>query len=390
MLSLYIHIPFCRQRCNYCDFNTYAGQDAFIPEYVRTLCLEIKQMGHYCQEPVHTIYFGGGTPSILPINAYERVMAEIVQDFNLSPDMEISMEVNPGTIQSGFFEGIRNLGVNRLSIGMQSGRTDELALLGRIHSPWNVIETIRVARLAGFDNLSLDLMFGLPGQTLASWQDSLDFALRLDTPHLSLYSLTYEKGTRLEGWQRKGLLPLMPEDLSADMYEYTMKMLSKNGYIHYEISNWAKGQGETGRDYSCCHNRQYWLNLPYIGIGAGAHSYYGGFRWENIRTIASYIQAGINNDDKKKPFAQIKKKRPDMKTEMQETMFMGLRLLQQGISNLSFKMRFGMEILDAFPKEINELEALGLVMWHGIEKKNLCLTRRGCLLGNQVFMRFVN
>jgi oxygen-independent coproporphyrinogen-3 oxidase len=389
-VSLYVHIPFCRKRCNYCDFNTYANRDDFIPEYVKALCLEIHQLGQVCNENLHTIYFGGGTPSILPSDAYHKIIGEIKYDFKVDPVPEISMEINPGTPTPGFLQEIKALGINRLSIGMQSSKPEELAYLGRIHSPLEVIETVKIAKQAGIDNISLDLMFGLPGQSLASWQDSLDFTLRLNPSHLSLYSLTYEKGTAFDRWHRKGMLPYILEDLPADMFEMAISLLNDKNFIQYEISNWALKDGYENQTYICKHNLQYWLNQPYLGIGAGAHSLYIPFRWENIKSIPGYIQASRERVGRKISFGQIKKIRLDKRTQMQETLFMGLRLLDMGVSNENFRQRFGISIQDVFPKEINELIDLGLIAWKGAESNNLCLTKRGCLMGNQVFLRFVD
>jgi oxygen-independent coproporphyrinogen III oxidase len=390
LVSLYFHIPFCIRRCNYCDFNTYAHQEHFIPDYVEALCKEINQLGSSVQEKVHTIYFGGGTPSVLQTYFYIKIFDAIHNNFKLISNPEISMEVNPGTVQPGFFENIYSLGVNRLSIGLQSAILEELSYLGRIHSPLEAIETVKMAQNAGFKNISLDLMFGLPGQTIYSWHASLDFALKLKPSHLSLYSLSYEKGTRLNGWRIEGLLPVELEDLPADLYELAIENLHKNNFLHYEISNWASIDKQNGELNICRHNMQYWLNEPYLGIGAGAHSCYHGFRSENVKTIKSYINASKMDNKKLPSFAQIKKVRLTPRVQMQETMLMGLRLLLHGVSNSDFQKRFDCSIYDVFRKEITELTNLGLVTWKGKNNDHLCLTRRGCMLGNQVFQYFVD
>jgi len=390
LVSLYIHIPFCIKRCNYCDFNTYANRIELISLYVTALCNEINQLGKICNNKVHTIYFGGGTPSFLPVEKYSIIMNDLRRNFKLTSDLEISMEVNPGILFPGFLEEIYSLGFNRLSVGLQSAIPEELAYLGRLHTPLDVIETIRGARLAGFRNISLDLMFGLPGQSLKSWQESLDFALGLHPTHLSLYSLTYEKGTRLDKWRHKGLLPNSSEDLGAELYEMAITCLRGNNYLHYEISNWALLNVQRESEYICRHNVQYWLNRPYIGIGAGAHSFFGGYRWANLKTIPAYIQTFSGKEQAEKAFANRKKMPLSQRTQMQETMWLGLRLLEQGVSNADFKNRFGISIQDAYNQEINELLKLELVTWKGREKDYLCLTERGCLLGNQVFLYFVD
>lgn len=365
--------------------------ETFIPDYVRVLREEIRRAGSIVMEGeyVHTIYFGGGTPSVLSGKDYDRIITEIRKNFHLTPRPEISMEVNPGAIAPEFLKEIFQLGVNRLSIGMQSSNPEELRTLGRIHNPIDVINTVKWARKAGFENFSLDLMFGLPEQSLKTWQDTIEFALRLKPTHISLYSLTVEEKTPFAKWLLKGLLPITEEDLTADMYEYAMTFLPKRDFVQYEISNWAK-KGSDKTSYLCQHNLQYWLNQPYIGIGAGAHSYYNHERWENISTIPGYIQAKKKFGNQKIIFAQINPHELDKKTEMQETMFMGLRLVQQGVSNREFQERFGKSILDIFSKEVDELLRIGLMEWTGENNGYLRLTQRGILMGNQVFMRFVD
>lgn len=390
MVSLYVHIPFCIQRCNYCDFNTYANQQHLIPTYLDTLAKEIENMGKQCGDKIHTIYFGGGTPSVMPAAAYHRLLDAIKTNFHLVSHPEVSMEVNPGTIQPGFLDEIHSLGCNRLSIGMQSAVPEELRLLGRIHSPLDVIETMKSARMAGFENISLDLMFGLPGQTLSSWKKSLNFALTLAPAHISLYSLTIEKGTRFEQWWRKGILPVEPDDLAADLYEFAISFLKDKKYTHYEISNWALADGDDKEKNTCKHNLQYWLNLHYIGVGAGAHSLYDGFRWENPSTIEEYIRAIEQMNEQSTTGIKKNRQHLDHRTRMKETMFMGLRLLERGVSALEFEERFGVAMQAVFSKEIKELLELGLVDWRGVKNEHLCLTRRGCMMGNQVFMYFVD
>jgi oxygen-independent coproporphyrinogen-3 oxidase len=363
----------------------------FIPDYVSALCNEINNAGKIINksEFIQTIFFGGGTPSVISSKYYEQIFHTIRKSFQLSQELEISMEVNPGTVTLEYLTQIFRLGVNRLSVGMQSSNPEELKYLGRIHDPVDVINAVKWARMAGFANFSIDLMFGLPGQTFKSWQDTIEFALRLEPTHISLYSLTIEEKTPFAKWLSQGLLPATEEDLPSDMYEYAMDTLAKRNFMQYEISNWAKSnRGKTST--ICNHNLQYWLNKPYLGIGAGAHSYYNHQRWENIGTIPGYIEANKKSRNNITFFAQINLLELNQKTEMQETMFMGLRLVQQGVSKHAFKKRFGVSIMDFFYKEVDELLGLGLVEWAGEENENVRLTQRGILLGNQVFMRFVD
>jgi oxygen-independent coproporphyrinogen-3 oxidase len=256
-VSIYVHIPFCRKRCNYCDFNTFVNMEKFIPDYVSVLCDEIQNSKTILspKEIIHTIFFGGGTPSVLSSRDYEQIINSIRMNFQLSQEPEISMEVNPGTVSFEYLKQIFRLGVNRLSIGLQSSSPEELRYLGRIHDPIDVINTSKWARMAGFANFSVDLMFGLPGQTLESWQDTIEFALRLEPNHISLYSLTIEEKTPFAIWQVHGLLPVTEEDLPSEMYEYAIDYLAKRNFMQYEISNWAKSdQGKIST--ICKHNMQ--------------------------------------------------------------------------------------------------------------------------------------
>lgn len=280
--SLYIHIPFCHRRCSYCDFNTYAGLEKLIPAYVAALCAEIRLAGSAAHRsdrlPLHTVFLGGGTPSLLPLGELERIFSAVRESFYLLPEAEISLEANPGTVDLASLQGMRQLGVNRLSLGMQSAHGDELELLGRIHSFEQVVQALELARAAGFGNLNLDAIFGLPEQPLARWEQTLRRAVALEPEHLSLYALTLEAGTPLLKQVEAGGLPEPDPDLAADMYDLATELLGSAGYLQYEISNWAKhtgnGLSEVGNPaYACRHNLQYWRNGPYLGVGAGAHSY---------------------------------------------------------------------------------------------------------------------
>jgi oxygen-independent coproporphyrinogen-3 oxidase len=399
--SLYLHIPFCRRRCAYCDFNTYAGQAALLPAYVDALCREIRAVAASASErlSVHTIFFGGGTPSLLTAEQFKAILQTIHNHFVLS-DVETSLEANPGTLTFGFLRDLRALGFNRLSLGVQSAHPDELYQLERIHNFFDVIESVKWARQAGFDNLNLDLIFGLPEQSLDRWQATVKLALGLRPEHLSLYALTLEHGTPFGRWSARGLLPSPDPDLAADMYEWAGEFLVAEGYLQYEISNWAKPGCQ------CRHNLQYWRNQPYLGFGAGAHGCAAGMRYSNVLRIKTYIERLTS------PFslltfpispATVNHQHITPKTEMQETMITGLRLTQEGVSAEGFRARFGVELREVFGKEIDELVTLGLLEWADLSPhppfpereggrrgdRSLRLTRRGRLLGNQVFMSFV-
>ncbi len=393
--SLYIHIPFCSHRCAYCDFNTYAGLEALIPAYVSALEAEMEHLsaaaGHTF--PVHTVYFGGGTPSLLPIRAIERLLQRAAQAFALTDEVEITLEANPGTLTAHYLRSLRALGVNRLSLGVQSVHPQELRLLERQHDYLQVIEAVRWARQAGFENLSFDLIFGLPHQTLSAWQRTLDLTLGLRPEHLSLYALTIEHGTPFAAWLKRGLLPPPDPDCAADMYEYATEALAAHGYVQYEISNWARHSAQ-GELLACRHNLQYWRNQPYLGLGAGAHGYIPPWRTANVLSPQAYIRR-LLEPEAGAPLSALEFPRTpatqtldyvDPPAEIAETMMMGLRLVEEGISAQNFEERFGQRLEQVFAPQIQRLTAMGLVEWNG---ERLRLTPRGRLLGNRVFREFV-
>jgi len=354
-----------------------------IPEYVKALCNEIQIVGQAdkCIE-VHTIFFGGGTPSLLPPSQLEEILRTISNVFDVKPGIEISLETNPGTLEPKYLRELFEIGFNRISIGVQSANNKELNLLGRIHTYEDAITSVSCARKAGFRNLNMDLIYGLPDQTISDWQNTLGLMLGLDPEHISLYGLTVEEDTQLGRWVNRGLIPLPDPDLAADMYEWAGEELATAGYEHYEVSNWAKP------GYQCRHNLQYWRNQPYLGFGAGAHGYAEHMRVANISKIKPYINHFHKPSHQKFPISPATKnfQTIDVYTEMQETMMIGLRLTKEGVSKYRFRERFGKEMRVVFEREINELTHLGLIEWAG---DSLRLTTRGILVGNQVFMRFV-
>jgi oxygen-independent coproporphyrinogen-3 oxidase len=385
--SLYFHIPFCVHRCAYCDFNTYSGQESLIPAYVEALCREIEIVARSAPERLsaHTIFFGGGTPSLLSAAQFESILKVTRDSFDLTPEAEISLEANPRTVTLDSLRDLRGLGFNRISLGVQSVHTEELRQLERIHDTFDVIEAVTWARQAGFENLNLDLIFGLPEQSLERWQATVQFILSLRPEHLSLYALTVEHGTPFGRWAKHGLLPMPDPDAAADMYEWGGEALEAAGFEQYEISNWAK----PGRQ--CRHNLQYWRGRPYLGFGAGAHGCSSGLRISNVLRIKTYIERiQTGNPYSKTPFplspATVNQTKITRWVEMQETMLTGLRLTREGVSAEDFADRFGVQMRDIFGREIDELTGLSLLEWAG---PVLRLTKRGRLLGNQVFMRFV-
>ena len=405
--SLYLHIPFCKHRCAYCDFNTYAGQESLIPAYVDALTKEIDYAGRIAAErhsetKTPTIFFGGGTPSLLTGPQFASVMSALSSAFTLSADAEVSIEANPGTISPDKLDAIRKAGINRISFGVQSTNTEELRMLERSHDFFTVIDAVSTARKAGFDNLNLDLIYALPEQTLTSWQATVKRILDLEPEHISAYALTLEHGTPFGKWSQRGLLPIPDPDLAADMYEWTMDFLAENGYIQYEISNWAKSNSEfrnQNSEFMCKHNLQYWRSLPYLGLGAGAHGYAGGYRYSNLLRIKTYIDRFTNDQLPKIKYAfpltpaTVNHHKQSRNDDISDYMINNLRLVQAGVAESDFRLRFGSGLLDIFSKEIGELIDAGL-----LEKKTsevlgtsdvYRLTRRGRLLGNQVFLRFV-
>ena len=404
--SLYIHIPFCRHRCAYCDFNTYAGQDDSIPTYVKALCRELEFIGSNAPEKLtlHTIFFGGGTPSLLIPSQFEAILKTILDHFMLS-NPEITIEANPGTVSLDSLRELRSLGIDRISFGVQSASPSELRMLERAHSYFDVINAVTWARQAGFDNLNLDLIYGLPLQTLDDWSATLKLILGLAPEHLSLYALTLEHGTPFGRWSSRGLMPLPDPDLAADMYEWAGESLETAGYEQYEISNWAKNDRrpsmEDGLSLSvlglfhppsqaCVHNLQYWRGLPYLAAGAGAHGYVNGYRYSNVLRIKTYIDrlAESRFPDLEFPLtpATVNQHKQSLQDDMGEFMMTGLRLTREGVSAETFQERFGQELETVFGAEIEDLIRLGLL---ARQAEHLRLTRRGRLLGNQAFARFI-
>lgn len=396
-LSLYLHIPFCTVRCSYCDFNTYAGLETLIGPYARALAAEVRHVGAGRPEDfdgrVHTVFFGGGTPSLLTVEQLAIVMEAVRESFEVLPDAEVTLEANPGTVDPKSLAGYRGLGVNRLSFGVQSAQPSELRLLDRLHTFGQVVEAVAWARQAGFDNLNLDLIYGLPHQSLPAWKDTVERTLALGPDHLSLYALTLEFGTPMQVWVERGLLPEPDSDEAADMYEWAGETLWDSGFAQYEISNWAKllpgeAASETAPLRACLHNLQYWRNLPYLGLGAGAHGFAAGWRYSVTRSPRAYLQRMAGTTAPLFPFSPAVEGThpvsPDV--EVGETMMLGMRLTGEGVGEEDFQRRFGQPLKERYSTEILRLSELGLIERTGGRVR---LTRRGRLLGNQVFTAFL-
>ena len=371
--SVYIHIPFCATKCYYCAFNTYTFHKEAAKAYLTALRTE---MGLYAPEtdPLHTVFIGGGTPSILSVDALAQFLADIHQHFQTTPDTEITVECNPGTVDSEKLKVMRHNGVNRLSFGLQAMQDETLKQLGRIHTVAEFRQSYRLAREEGFENINIDLIFALPEQTMEAWHHTLNETISLEPNHISAYNLVMEETTPFYEWWQAGELHLPTEDTEADMFQYTIDTLSAHGYVHYEICNFAKP------DHFARHNLVYWNNQPCIGLGVGACGYVNGMRYTNIRGIAPYINKLSQHH---KPIADTE--RMTGHAEKAETLMLALRK-REGISLDAYRDRFDEEIEVAFGnilKKWIDMELLERTATH------LCLTPRGLFLANEVFVELM-
>lgn len=387
-VSAYIHIPFCIRKCLYCDFNSFPGKESLYESYVEALKVEIcRAADRYQDVHIDTIFFGGGTPNVLSSEQLGGILDEIRHGFDVVVDAEISTEANPGATRRGgdlshtptpphshTFSLLREAGFNRLSLGIQSFHDDELRLLGRIHTADEAILAFRNARQAGFDNISIDLMYGIPGQSLESWKQTLAQAIELGSEHISLYSLTVEDGTPFYAMQVEGRLTLPGDDIEADMYEEAIRALTAAGFVHYEISNFARP------GFECRHNITYWHNEPYFGFGSGATGFVNGIRATNMPDVEEYI--GSTQADESPVESQ---ERLVDRAAMGETMFLGLRMLD-GVDVPAFMRRYGVLPQEVFASQIADLTARGLIT---ATLLRIRLTETGLFLGNDVFAEFV-
>ena len=383
--SLYVHVPFCRAKCAYCDFNSYAGQERLIPAYADALLREASLWAEAeAAGRIETLYFGGGTPSLLPIAEAKRLVGGLRQRFDVASDTEVTMEANPESVDATHLVALRRLGVNRLSLGVQSFDDAELRFLGRIHDAARAEKAYRAAREAGFDSVSIDLIFGLPGQTVAQWGRRLERAVALEPDHLSLYALTIEETTPLARRVARGECAEPDPDAQAEMYTWSSERLARAGYEQYEISNWARP------GHRCRHNLTYWHSEPYLGMGAGAHSYVDGYRLANELRPDRYIEL-VCSCGSAQPFVPTKLPHvesvelPDADREASDAVILGLRLTE-GVSMAALGCRFGVDLGGRYGREIGELEALGLL--ESVDGR-IRLTERGRLLGNEAFQRFL-
>lgn len=383
-LAIYLHIPFCRTRCSYCAFNTYTGLSHLIAPYTQALQREIRAVAPHPPARACSAYFGGGTPSLLPLESLQQLLSTLATAFALEPDAEITLEANPGTVSATYLTHARRAGVNRLSLGMQSAHAHELRLFARSHALQDVRLAVSQARQAGFANLNLDLIYGIPRQTVAQWRATLNAAIALAPDHLSLYSLSVEDATPLQARIARGELTPPDPDLAADLYELACESLAAEGFVHYEISNWARP------GYACRHNLHVWRNLPYLGFGAGAHGCAQHIRYANLDHPADYI-AALQGSAASPGFplsaAAHEVIELDQQDAIVETVILGLRLLEEGIDERAFAARFATELASLFGPAIDRLIGLGLLQ--RTEDQRLLLTVQGRLLANRVFTEFV-
>jgi oxygen-independent coproporphyrinogen-3 oxidase len=372
--GIYLHIPFCKSRCSYCDFATdvYKNNDS-VDRYVAALCREIAAFDR-ADSVVDTIYFGGGTPSLLKPGQLEKILTVIRDRFAIDTAVEVTMEMNPATVTAETLDAFRLLGVNRASFGVQTFDDQSLKLLARGHDANDARQTFKLLRGAGFDNISFDLIAGLPGQTLNGWEKNLDEAIKLAPEHLSLYLLEIHEGTPLAVQVKSGRQPKPDEELAAAMYEMMIDKLLVAGYQQYEISNFSRPA------YESRHNSKYWTLDPVYGFGVSAHSFDGQQRYANERDTATYVEL-VESGDR----AVVEVTLLDEKQLSGEFAFLSLRL-SEGIDLRSFSLRFGFELEAEFSDELARVADAGLI---SLDDKYLKLTRKGMLYSNEVFSIFV-
>ena len=382
-LSLYVHIPFCARKCNYCDFLSFNAEKELMDKYFDALEKEIsKSAAEYKDMTVSTIFFGGGTPSFADEKRVCRLLEIIKSEFDVSGDAEISIEVNPASAMKDKLFSYRSAGFNRLSIGCQSLNDEELKVLGRLHNSSLFIETFNNARDAGFDNINVDVMSALPGQSPDSYVSTLNGVLELSPEHISAYSLIIEEGTPFYDME----LDIPDEDTDRAMYHETKKILKERGFHRYEISNYALG-AEDDDTYECHHNKVYWQRGNYLGLGIGAASMVDNVRWSNIRDIGAYVK---ELSDAGSSFAKIREnvEKLDTKAQMEEFMFLGLRLVQ-GVSTELFKRNFGKDITEVYGEVIDKYRKMGLLAYSSEGEKYLHLTDKGLDVSNTVMADFL-
>ena len=379
-LELYLHIPFCVKKCNYCDFFSASGTPKEQADYVSAMIQEIQSYQELSGEyEVQTIFLGGGTPSLLTPEQIEKIFTTIYHIFSVNENAEITMEMNPGTVDIEKLRAMKAAGVNRLSIGLQSAQNEELKMLGRIHTYEEFLETWKLTEQAGFKNRNIDLMSALPGQTMESYKDTLSKVLALEPEHISAYSLILEEGTVFYDWYEKGKLDrgawkLPSEEEEYAMGELTIQRLAEAGMHRYEISNYAKPGKE------CRHNLGYWDRVEYLGIGAGSSSLIKGERFDHIRDRKAYIEKIRNGES-----ILIDREILSVESQMEEFMYLGLRKIE-GVSRTDFQNYFGKNVDDVYGEILDKLEEEQLLEFSG---NRIRLTHRGMDVSNCVLAEFL-
>ena len=385
-IGIYVHIPFCKQKCYYCDFKSYANKEELIEKYIKWLKYEIKEVGEgnkldYENDldelvTVKTIYIGGGTPSYLDSKYIKEIIEEIRENFKLADKVEITIEVNPGTVNKTKLLDYINSGINRISIGLQSKDNELLKRIGRIHKYEDFLQTYNMAREVGFKNINVDLMLALPGQTIAKLEKGLKQVIDLQPEHISLYSLIIEDGTKIEKMLKNNEITLPDENIERKMYWETKKVLEEAGYIHYEISNFAK------EGYKSEHNWNCWSQKEYMGFGVAAHSYTNDVRFSNIDSIEEYIE---NYEQGNVTDNFVFHEKQTQSSKMKEYMMLGLRKIE-GISIQEFKNKFVGNPLYIYRNELEKLVKEQLIE---IELDRIKLTEKGLDFANIVWEEFI-
>ena len=373
-IGIYVHIPFCKRKCYYCDFISYSNKDSKIEEYIQAVKKEIELQK--IKSTITTVYIGGGTPSYIESKYIKGIMEEINKK-NLSNEAEITIEVNPGTVTLEKLKDYKEAGINRLSIGLQSAQDELLKQIGRIHNYEQFLETYKMARKVGFKNINVDLMLGLPNQRIKDLKESLESIIELQPEHISVYSLIVEDGTPIANKIEAGDLELPEEDMERNMYWYVKNTLELNGYKHYEISNFAK------EGYQSKHNMNCWKQKEYIGIGLAAHSYRDITRYSNTGQLGEYIRNVQKENLERNRIIHEIQKEDDTKKEY---MLLGLRQID-GIQISKFKERFGDNPIYLFRNELKKLSEENLIC---VDDDNIKLTNKGIDLANLVWEEFVN
>jgi putative oxygen-independent coproporphyrinogen III oxidase len=374
-LSIYIHIPFCKKKCLYCDFPSFSGCENIYEDYVNSLIFELGDNAIEAREyEIATIFIGGGTPTVLPPKQLGRVLDTVLNKYNVKSDAEITIEANPGTVNGQVLKELKSMCINRISFGVQAWQNSFLKSLGRIHTNEIFVHNFNEARDVGFKNISCDLMFSLPNQTLMVWEETLEKIMLLNPEHISAYSLIIEDGTPFKAMYDKGIFKATDEALDREMYYLAREMLKDKGYNQYEISNFAK-QGFESR-----HNIVYWNTKEYLGFGLGAHSYMGGKRFHNTYSMEDYISEKGNIIKLREDIEILSKEE-----KIEEFMFMGLRMTE-GISICEFKKRFNIAVTDIFKDSIEYLIDQKLLY---IKEDRLALTDKGMDISNFVFEKFI-